>query len=81
MSTAQLPGGERDTAPTLVLPPTNFEYNKQMYWDDRYEKDDSYEWFKGYESFRHLVAQYVRKTDRILMLGNVYTVRWAQYIG
>ncbi len=32
-------------------------------------KDSSYEWFKGYEYFREAVTKYIRKSDRILMLG------------
>ncbi|XP_019628085.1 PREDICTED: endothelin-converting enzyme 2-like [Branchiostoma belcheri] len=45
------------------------EYAKKEYWDRRYEEEDSFEWFKGYESFRHLVLESIKKTDKILMLG------------
>ncbi|XP_066295909.1 EEF1A lysine methyltransferase 4-like [Branchiostoma lanceolatum] len=51
------------------LPQDVREYAKKEYWDRRYEEEDSFEWFKGYDSFRDLVLRNVKKTDKILMLG------------
>ncbi|XP_035697787.1 EEF1A lysine methyltransferase 4-like [Branchiostoma floridae] len=34
------------------LPQDVREYAKKEYWDRRYEEEDTFEWFKGYDSFR-----------------------------
>ncbi|XP_077998167.1 EEF1A lysine methyltransferase 4-like [Glandiceps talaboti] len=47
----------------------NSQYKRKEYWDSRYEHEDSYEWFAGYERFRDLIIGNISKTDRILMLG------------
>lgn len=45
------------------------QYSSVDYWNYRYESEDAYEWFKGYSSFRHIIIDVVKPTDRILMLG------------
>eukprot|EP00128_Syssomonas_multiformis_P002948 Colp12_sorted_trinity150504_noHs@2968 len=50
-------------------PEHNDEYAKKDYWEERYEQEESYEWFRGYKDFRDLVLKYVKRTDTILMVG------------
>ena len=45
------------------------KYKKLEYWNDRYQKEDNFEWFKSYQDFQHILLQYLNKSDRILMLG------------
>lgn len=55
----------------MELPDKNQDYQDQRYWDERYKKEEHYDWFTAYRSFRHLVLQTVRPPDRLLMLGKV----------
>ena len=54
----------------MEIPQNNEDYRKLEYWDERYKEEESYDWFTGYDSFRHLLVQDVNKSDRILHLGN-----------
>ena len=44
-------------------------YAAAEYWDSRFEQEDEYEWFRGYEAFRHLVERQVQPHHRVLVLG------------
>ncbi|XP_071479197.1 EEF1A lysine methyltransferase 4-like [Diadema antillarum] len=39
------------------------------YWDSRFQDEETYDWLVKYSQIRHLIAKYVSKGDRILMLG------------
>ena len=45
------------------------KYKKCEYWDERYQTEDSFDWFHDLSAFEHLLTQHVKKTDRILVLG------------
>ena len=53
------------------LPENNKDYERLEYWNDRYAQDEeSFEWCKSYADFRHLILRHVKRSDRILVLGN-----------
>eukprot|EP00937_MAST-01D_sp_MAST-1D-sp2_P000458 g458.t1 len=46
------------------------QYGKTSYWDERYTKDpEPFDWYQRYSGCKDLVAQYVKKSDNILMSG------------
>ena len=46
------------------------QYGKTTYWDERYTKDpEPFDWYQRYSGIKDLVAQYVKKSDNILMSG------------
>jgi len=59
----------------MELPKSNSDYRDKCYWDDRYTTEDSYEWFTGYSSFKHLLKKDILPDDKILTLG-----RFIKYI-
>ncbi len=46
-------------------------YGDKDYWDQRYKKQQgtTFDWLEDYENVRGLMEKYVKKTDKILMLG------------
>lgn len=50
-------------------PEKNAEYLKPHYWDQRFEQEEQYDWFKGFQDFRSLLLPHLKPTDRILVLG------------
>ncbi|KAH3863579.1 EEF1A lysine methyltransferase 4-like isoform X1 [Dreissena polymorpha] len=53
----------------MDLPASNLDYREQSYWDERYTSEDSYDWFSGYTSFKHLLKADIQAHHRILTLG------------
>ena len=53
----------------MELPINNADYKCVDYWDERYTEEEHFDWFASYDAFRHLVADTVKHSDRILMLG------------
>lgn len=47
----------------------NNEYDKQEYWDDRFETEESFDWFTEYAAFKHLLLDDIKASDKILILG------------
>jgi ubiquinone/menaquinone biosynthesis C-methylase UbiE len=46
------------------------QYGKTSYWDERYTKDpEPFDWYQRYSGVKDLIAQYVKKSDNILMSG------------
>lgn len=46
------------------------QYGKTSYWDERYTKDpEPFDWYQRYSGIKDLIAQYVKKSDNILMGG------------
>ncbi|CAM6012738.1 unnamed protein product [Sphagnum balticum] len=44
-------------------------YLAPEYWDERFEEEEHYEWFKDYSHFRDLLLSHVKPTDRVLEVG------------
>ncbi len=56
------------------LPVNNILYKEQSYWDERFEAEDTYEWFAGFEKFKSLVDSALSSKDsraQVLMLGEL----------
>lgn len=53
------------------LSPKNIEdYNKKEFWDSAFQKyKSSYDWYGEYDDFQKYFATYMKKTDRILLVG------------
>ena len=56
-------------AQASTLPPANAGYLEPAYWDARFSEEETYEWFREYESFRHLVERSCAPSSRILVVG------------
>eukprot|EP01018_Ginkgo_biloba_P032051 Gb_17789 [translate_table: standard] len=61
--------GQRRNGNIDDIPPSASAYLNPQYWNERFETEEHYEWFKDYSYFRHLVALHVRPTDTVLELG------------
>ena len=53
----------------LELPDDNATYKEQEYWEERFEKEESYDWLCDYAQFRHLLLPLLKPDSRILILG------------
>ncbi|KDO35701.1 hypothetical protein SPRG_18855 [Saprolegnia parasitica CBS 223.65] len=51
------------------LPRDNKEYKNQSYWDSRFASEESYDWLARYNDVADLIAQYVPKSSRLLIVG------------
>ncbi|BDA44495.1 EEF1A lysine methyltransferase 4 [Coccomyxa sp. Obi] len=51
------------------LPDHNARYLDAKYWDERFQKEEEYDWFKGYKEFAHLVTPHLQPSSKILILG------------
>ncbi|KAF0700439.1 Aste57867_9023 [Aphanomyces stellatus] len=54
---------------TEYLPRDNKEYKKQEYWNSRFENEETYDWLARYKDVAELIAQYVQKDQRLLIVG------------
>ena len=54
----------------MDLPKENNVYKNVEYWNERFTKEENYDWCKKYDDFKHLLEGLIHKTDRILILGN-----------
>lgn len=53
----------------MELPDRNTDYRDQSYWDNRYQKEEVFDWFSDYEAFKHLLQEDIKYSDKILILG------------
>ncbi|KAK3120303.1 hypothetical protein QOZ80_9AG0685390 [Eleusine coracana subsp. coracana] len=52
-----------------VAPPTASAYLDPTYWDERFGKEEHYEWFKDFSHFRHLLAPLLSPSLSVLEVG------------
>ena len=53
-----------------VLPKQNSEYNSLDYWEERFTKEETYEWLLSYDQLATKLSKYLTtKTCRILVVG------------
>jgi SAM-dependent methyltransferase len=52
-----------------VAPPTASGYLDPSYWDERFGKEEHYEWFKDFSHFRHLLAPLLSPSLSVLEVG------------
>nr|AGV54743.1 endothelin-converting enzyme 2-like protein [Phaseolus vulgaris] len=50
-------------------PSTALAYLNPSYWDERFTKEEQYEWFKDYSHFRHLIQPHLTPHSAVLELG------------
>lgn len=60
------PGTQKTCA---VEPSTAMAYLDPHYWDERFGREEHYEWLKDYSHFRHLIQQHVKPNSSVLELG------------
>ncbi|XP_031744873.1 EEF1A lysine methyltransferase 4 isoform X2 [Cucumis sativus] len=53
-----------------VAPATALAYLDPKYWDERFSKEEHYEWFKDYSHFRHLILPLLKPDSSVLELGS-----------
>ena len=51
------------------LPETNVQYLQGDYWNNRFQNEQQYDWFKDFNEFKHLCVKHLRPDDSILILG------------
>ncbi|KAK9691137.1 hypothetical protein RND81_09G178200 [Saponaria officinalis] len=52
-----------------VAPPTASTYLDPLYWNQRFAKEEHYEWFKDYSHFRHLLLRHIPSSSSVLEVG------------
>ena len=52
-----------------ILPKQNSEYNSLDYWEQRFAKEETYEWLLSYDQLASKLSKYLTKTCRILVVG------------
>ncbi|XP_022136226.1 methyltransferase-like protein 13 [Momordica charantia] len=67
MGTDQKPKRAQDES---VAPATALAYLDPNYWDERFSKEEHYEWFKDYSHFRHLILPLLKPDSSVLELGS-----------
>ncbi len=45
------------------------KYTQKSYWDERFVGEEHHEWLASYADIKALLAKYLRKSDRILLVG------------
>ncbi|XAR72844.1 Endothelin-converting enzyme 1 [Bertholletia excelsa] len=58
-----------ETQIMAVEPSTAMAYLDPHYWDERFAREEHYEWFKDYSYFRHLIEKSVKPNSSVLELG------------
>lgn len=44
-------------------------FSEKSYWDARFAKEETFDWFHPYAVFREQLVKHVAPSDRILMIG------------
>ncbi|KAL9238821.1 hypothetical protein vseg_013194 [Gypsophila vaccaria] len=52
-----------------VAPATALTYLDPLYWNERFAKEDHYEWLKDYSHFRHLILDHIPTHSSVLEVG------------
>lgn len=50
----------------------NSKYKLLEYWNQRYETEESFEWFGEYEKYKEIIRSQVTTNDQILVLGKYF---------
>jgi EEF1A lysine methyltransferase 4 len=52
-----------------VAAPHNSLYKKKEYWDERFTKEDTYDWLLKFADVKTLLLPHLKESDRILIVG------------
>jgi hypothetical protein len=63
------PEMEGSRKPTTEPPSTALAYQDPHYWNERFSKEEHYEWFKDYSHFRHLIQAHIPPTSSVVTLS------------
>lgn len=44
------------------------KYSKKEYWEERFEKEQNYEWLCGLSAFEHTITPFLKQTDKLVCL-------------
>lgn len=61
-----------DSAPSVSRDSKRTEkekFKEKQYWEERYETEETFDWFCQLSSFEHLLFQHIKPSDCILNLG------------
>lgn len=53
----------------LDLPESNSVFKLQSYWEERFKKEESYEWLVSWATVSKQILPHLKPTDRILVVG------------
>lgn len=59
----------KDSTETFSKRAEREKFKEKQYWDERYETEETFDWFCQLSSFEHLLFQHIEPSDRILNLG------------
>ena len=54
---------------TNPLPDKNAQYLQGEYWNNRFQNEKQYDWFKDFSEFKHLCVKHLHAGDSVLILG------------
>ncbi|KAL2927506.1 EEF1A lysine methyltransferase 4 [Bienertia sinuspersici] len=60
---------ERKNQEDEVAPSSAITYLDPQYWNERFAKEEHYEWLKDYSHFRHLILEHIHPNSSVLELG------------
>eukprot|EP00257_Ricinus_communis_P016406 XP_015574573.1 EEF1A lysine methyltransferase 4 isoform X1 [Ricinus communis] len=60
---------QKSTEKEEVAPSTVLAYLDPNYWNERFSKEEHYEWFKDYSHFQHLIQAHITPNSSVLELG------------
>ncbi|XP_021741562.1 methyltransferase-like protein 13 [Chenopodium quinoa] len=60
---------EKKNLEDTVVPSSVLTYLDPLYWNDRFAKEEHYEWLKYYSHFRHLILENIQPNSSVLELG------------
>lgn len=52
-----------------IIAPDNSMYKSKEYWNERFQKEDSYDWLLTYQQIKSSISQYIQSNQRILVIG------------
>ena len=54
----------------------NSKYKSLDYWNQRYETEESFEWFGEYAKYKEILKDEISTNDRILVLGKEFAFKF-----
>ena len=60
---------ELSSTTIIELPEHNTDYSKKYYWDDRFAKEEQFNWLVSYEDVKDQIAPFLSPDSKILLVG------------
>jgi EEF1A lysine methyltransferase 4 len=58
-----------DTSPESMIASNNALYKTKEYWDERFQKEETYDWLLTYQQIKSSILQFLRPDHKILIIG------------